>query len=98
MASDRVATRRLYDDELKAQVVAECEAPEAWVAKVAMMHGINANVVHRWLAATGAQGASTGSHPHPRPQASSSQCRLYRHAFQRQSATSRSSCAVAPPR
>ncbi len=48
MASDRATTRRRYDDELKAQVVAECGAPGASVAKVAMSHGINANVVHRW--------------------------------------------------
>jgi transposase len=32
----------------KAQVVAECAEPGALVAKVAMAHGINANVVHRW--------------------------------------------------
>jgi transposase len=48
MASDRAATRRRYDDDLKAQVVAECDAAGASVAKVAMSHGINANVVHRW--------------------------------------------------
>ena len=48
MASDKATTRRRYDDELKAQVVAECGAPGASVAKVAMSHGINANVVHRW--------------------------------------------------
>lgn len=48
MASDRAARRRRYDDDLKAQVVAECDAPGASVAKVAMSHGINANVVHRW--------------------------------------------------
>jgi transposase len=28
--------------------MAECGAPGASVAKVAMLHGINANVVHRW--------------------------------------------------
>jgi len=48
MTSDRAATRRRYDDELKAQVVSECDAAGASVAKVAMSHGINANVVHRW--------------------------------------------------
>ena len=48
MASDKAATRRRYDDDQKAQVVAECGAPGASVAKVAMSHGINANVVHRW--------------------------------------------------
>jgi transposase len=28
--------------------MAQCDAPGASVAKVAMSHGINANVVHRW--------------------------------------------------
>lgn len=57
MASDKVVRRRRYGDELKAQVVAECDARGASVAKVAMAHGINANVVHRWrqLAREGAQ-------------------------------------------
>jgi response regulator of citrate/malate metabolism len=31
-----------------ARVLAECDVPGASVAKVAMAHGINANVVHRW--------------------------------------------------
>ena len=52
MASDgpasRTASRRHYSTELKAQVMAQCDAPGASVAKVAMSHGINANVVHRW--------------------------------------------------
>lgn len=48
MTSDKGVRRRRYDDELKVQVLAECEAPGASVAKVAMARGINANVVHRW--------------------------------------------------
>jgi transposase len=52
MASDRSASRpasrRRYSTELKAQVMAQCDAPDASVARVAMSHGINANVVHRW--------------------------------------------------
>ncbi|WP_349745363.1 IS66-like element accessory protein TnpA [Roseateles cavernae] len=48
MASDKPARRRTYDETLKAQVLAECEAPGTSVAKVALAHGINANVVHRW--------------------------------------------------
>jgi len=42
------ARRRQYSDELKRQVVSECAAPGASVAKVAMSHGINANIVHTW--------------------------------------------------
>ena len=57
MASDKVVRRRRYGEPLKAQVLAECEMPSASVAKVAMAHGINANVVHRWrqLGREGAQ-------------------------------------------
>ena len=57
MTSDKVVRRRRYGDELKAQVLTECGTPGASVAKVAMGHGINANVVHRWrqLAREGAQ-------------------------------------------
>ena len=48
-------SRRRYSAELKAEVLAQCDAPGASVAKVAMSHGINANVVHSWrqLARTG---------------------------------------------
>jgi transposase len=42
-------TRREYSAELKAQVVQACRQPGASVARVAMAHGINANIVHRWL-------------------------------------------------
>jgi transposase len=48
MASDKVVRRRRYGEQLKARVLSECDAPGASVAKVAMAHGINANVVHRW--------------------------------------------------
>ena len=40
--------RRRYSRELKAQILAECEAPGTSVAKIALSHGINANVVHGW--------------------------------------------------
>ena len=48
MTSDKPVKRRHYSEALKAQVMAECEAPGTSVAKVALAHGINANVVHRW--------------------------------------------------
>jgi transposase len=48
MTSDKTATRRRYSAQFKTQVLAECDAPGASVAKVAMSHGINANVVHGW--------------------------------------------------
>jgi transposase len=40
--------RRRHDEQLKRQVLEECSAPGASVAKVAMDHGLNANLVHKW--------------------------------------------------
>jgi Transposase len=48
MAADKKLKRRKYSAELKAQVVNECEAPGASVARAAMARGINANIVHSW--------------------------------------------------
>ncbi len=48
MADERTASPRRYSAQLKAQVLEQCAAPGASVAKVAMSHGVNANVVHRW--------------------------------------------------
>ena len=48
MGSEKTATRRRYGADAKARVLAECDVAGASVAKVAMAHGINANVVHRW--------------------------------------------------
>jgi transposase len=41
--------RRYYSPELKAQVVEQYRQDNASIAAVAMTHGINANIVHRWL-------------------------------------------------
>lgn len=43
-----VVRRRRYSRELKDEVLAQCEHAGASVARVAMEHGINANVVHSW--------------------------------------------------
>ena len=48
MEVEQSRKRRRYGAELKAQILAECDAPNASVAKVAMSHGINANIVHGW--------------------------------------------------
>lgn len=48
MGTENSRKRRRYGAELKAQILAECEVPGASVAKVAMAHGINANIVHGW--------------------------------------------------
>ena len=52
MANEAIAQRpkrRYYSPELKSQVVAECQVSGASVAGIALAHGINANIVHRWL-------------------------------------------------
>ena len=48
MTSESKKTRRRYGAQFKAMVLAECAEPGASVAQVAMSHGINDNVVHRW--------------------------------------------------
>ena len=48
MATERVVLRRRHSAELKTVVLQQCAAPGASVAKVAMSHGVNANVVHGW--------------------------------------------------
>lgn len=48
MTSEKAPTRKRYGVALKAHILAECGEAGASVAKVAMAHGINANVVHRW--------------------------------------------------
>jgi transposase len=39
---------RAYAPEFKAQVLAECSRLGASVAKVALAHGLNANMIHTW--------------------------------------------------
>jgi transposase len=48
MTSESGKTRRRYGSQFKAMVLAQCDEPGMSVAKVAMSHGINDNVVHRW--------------------------------------------------
>ncbi len=48
MKDAKKITRRRHSAELKAQVLSECARPGASVAGIAMSHGINANVVHKW--------------------------------------------------
>ena len=48
MTSESGKTRRRYGTQFKAMVLAQCDEPGMSVAQVAMSHGINDNVVHRW--------------------------------------------------
>ena len=44
------SNRRTHSSEFKAQVIGECQQPDASVAAVAIAHGLNPNVVRKWLA------------------------------------------------
>ncbi len=45
--------RRRHSDEFKAQAVAACRQPGVSMAAVAMAHGINANLLRRWVCQSG---------------------------------------------
>jgi len=45
--------RRRHDAQLKAGVIAACREPGASVAAVAQAHGLNANLVRKWLVGRG---------------------------------------------
>ena len=42
-------THRTYAPEFKAELVTACQAPGVSIAALASLHGMNANVLHRWL-------------------------------------------------
>jgi transposase len=52
-------SRRCHGVTLKAQVLAECARPHAFVASIAMAHGLNANLVHKWCRLAGKSQAPT---------------------------------------
>ena len=45
--------RRVHGAEFKAQVLEECRRPGASVAAVALAHGLNVNLVRKWLVGRG---------------------------------------------
>ena len=58
------AARRRHDDALKHRVLDECRQPGASVARVALSHGLNANLVHKWRRTIGrASDVSSGMQP-----------------------------------
>jgi transposase len=62
--TETTSRRTHHSKDLKAEVLAECERPGACIASVAMAHGINANLVHKWRARAMKQqtaAAETGS-------------------------------------
>ena len=47
-------TRRTYARQFKREVVEQCLRPGASVSAIALSHGINANVIRKWLPRPGA--------------------------------------------
>ena len=45
--------RRTHGAEFKARVLAECQQPGASVAAVALAHGLNVNLLRKWLVGRG---------------------------------------------
>ena len=58
-AQERARTRRSYSLQFKRDLAAQCLEPGASVSAIALRHGINANVVRKWLP-KGRGMASTG--------------------------------------
>ncbi len=48
MTQETLKTRRQYSVAFKQRILDECAQPGASVAGVALTHGINANLVHKW--------------------------------------------------
>ena len=66
MEDSKRAPRRRHASELKSRVLDECAEPGASVAQVALAHGLNANLVHKWRrqverGSTGAPVCETGA-------------------------------------
>ena len=61
--------RRRHDPEFKATVMAECQQPGASVAAVSLAHGLNVNLVRKWLVGKGLKrtGLSAPRTVMPRP-------------------------------
>ncbi len=47
------SSRRIHSAEFKTRILAECRQPGASVSAVAIAHGLNANVVRKWLTGRG---------------------------------------------
>ena len=48
LEDSKQSSRRRHGPALRAQVLAEGAQPDASVASIAMAHGLNANLVHKW--------------------------------------------------
>lgn len=51
--TSQTVSRRTHDAQFKASVIAACREPGVSVAAVAQSHGLNANLVRKWLVGRG---------------------------------------------
>jgi len=57
--------RRVHGAEIKSKVLAECGQPGASVSAVALAHGLNANLVRKWMQGRGLQRAGLKADDEP---------------------------------
>jgi transposase len=55
--------KRQYATEFKAELVRQCLVPGTSVAATGMAHGVNANLLRRWIVLHGAQGGGAAQTP-----------------------------------
>lgn len=67
--------RRVHSAEFKTLILAECRRPGASVSAVAVAHGLNPNVVRKWLAGHGLK--RMGVAPSALPTSPGQRCNSY---------------------
>ncbi|GAC1538290.1 MAG: hypothetical protein NVS2B4_18350 [Ramlibacter sp.] len=55
--------KRIYAEEFKDALVRQCLVPGTSVAATGLAHGINANLLRRWIVLSGARAGATVSRP-----------------------------------
>ena len=55
--------KRVYDEAFKAELIRQCLVPSTSTAATAMAHGINANLLRRWIVQHGARGTCSARPP-----------------------------------
>ncbi len=49
--SEASIKRRRFTAKFKARIVVDCQQPGVSVARIALDHGLNSNLVHKWIRA-----------------------------------------------
>jgi transposase-like protein len=58
-------TLRTYTRQFQAELVVACQQPGASISAIALQHGMNANVLHRWLKEHARDGRHRLGGPYP---------------------------------